>query len=148
MGSTSRLPSTSSVGRSTPNILAGTDSSYIVDRFYGHPSSTISNDWRIVDTLQRVVPPEAGAQEYRTVFDDGYHPTPKGLTVDTTTLGPDGLSFILRAGDGLKAGYADNAIVEASLDPPDQPQDAKKKRQKQRVFLGVLPAIPFEIVQE
>ena len=63
------------------SFMVGTDSSYVVDRFYGHPSSGINNDWRIVDTLHRVEPAERGAQEYRTTYDDGNHPRAKGLTV-------------------------------------------------------------------
>jgi len=63
------------------SFMVGTDSGYVVDRFYGRPSSSINNDWRIVDTLHRVEPAERGAQEYRTTFDDGNHPRAKGLTV-------------------------------------------------------------------
>jgi hypothetical protein len=63
------------------SFMVGTDSSYIVDRFYGHPSSGIDSDWRIVDTLHRVEPPERGAQEYRAAYDDGHHPHARGLTV-------------------------------------------------------------------
>jgi hypothetical protein len=63
------------------SFMVGTDSSYVVDRFYGHPSSGINNDWRITDTLHKLVPPEFGAQEYRAAYDDGNHPHPKGLTV-------------------------------------------------------------------
>lgn len=63
------------------SFMVGTDSGYVVDRFYSRPSSGINNDWRIVDTLRRVEPAERGAQEYRTVYDDGNHPRAKGLTV-------------------------------------------------------------------
>ena len=63
------------------SFAVGTDSGYVVDRFYGRPSSGINNDWRIVDTLHRVEPAERGAQEYRATYDDGNHPRAKGLTV-------------------------------------------------------------------
>jgi len=63
------------------SFMVGTDSSYVVDRFYSHPSSSIDNDWRITDTLHKLAPPEFGAQEYRAAYDDGNHPHPKNLEV-------------------------------------------------------------------
>lgn len=53
---------------------------YVVDRWYGHPTSTYQTDWRALDTLHAVIPPLTGGQEYKAVIDDGAHPTPKGLT--------------------------------------------------------------------
>ena len=55
-----------------------------------------------------------------------------------------GVTFVLKA-DDKHTGYADNLIVEAFTE-----QNARRNGaatgQKQRVSLGVLPAIPFEIV--
>jgi hypothetical protein len=64
------------------SFMAGTDSGYVVDRFYSHPSTTVNDDWRIVDTLQRASPPECGAQEYQAAYDDGNHPRARGLKVE------------------------------------------------------------------
>jgi hypothetical protein len=63
------------------SFACGNGPDYVVDRWYGHPSSTYQADWRAVDTLHAVVPPLTGGQEYEAVIDDGAHLTPKGLTV-------------------------------------------------------------------
>ncbi len=63
------------------SFACGNGPNYVVDRWYGHPSTTYQADWRAVDTLHAVVPPIAGGQEYTAVIDDGNHTTPKGLTV-------------------------------------------------------------------
>ncbi|MEO0101476.1 MAG: C25 family cysteine peptidase [candidate division WOR-3 bacterium] len=63
------------------SLLLGTDSSYIVDRFYGSPSSTINQDFRILDTINYWQPPPLGVEEYLAFYDDFYHPRRKGLRV-------------------------------------------------------------------
>lgn len=63
------------------SFACGTGPDYVVDRWYGHPSSTYQADWRAVDTLHALVPPLAGGQEYQAVIDDSAHATPRGLTV-------------------------------------------------------------------
>ena len=63
------------------SLACGNGPDYVVDRWYGHPSSTWQTDWRAVDTLHAVIPPLTGGQEYEAVIDDGTHATPKGLTV-------------------------------------------------------------------
>jgi hypothetical protein len=73
---------------------------------------------------------------------------PKGVTLQEVTVVPDGVALTLKAdGDAVKAGFADNLIVEAFIEPAGQQQGGKAPQQKQRVSLGVLPAIAFEIVQ-
>ncbi len=67
-------------------LVVGTDSGYIVDRFYGHPSSTINKDFQILDTLDYLRPPRLGAEEYEATYDDGYHPQAKGLTVQQWSI--------------------------------------------------------------
>jgi len=62
-------------------LACGNGSDYVVDRWYGQPTSTSQADWRASDTLHAVIPPIAGGQEYEAVIDDGDHATPKGLTV-------------------------------------------------------------------
>lgn len=85
------------------SFMVGTDSGYIVDRFYGHPSSTINTDWRILDTLHRVIPPEAGAQEYRATYDDGLHSRAKRLTVQQWSA------------SNKQAGYDDFVVLQFDL---------------------------------
>jgi hypothetical protein len=78
---------------------------------------------------------------------------PKGLSLDEVRY--ERTSAVLKfkvEGDALKPGYADNVIVEAFLEFDKKAQGNKKtgkrnKRRRRRFSLGVLPAIPFEIVQ-
>lgn len=73
---------------------------------------------------------------------------PDGVTLEEVAVVPDGLALVLRAGaDAPHVGYADNLIVEASLDMQRRRPDGTVTGQKRRVSLGVLPAIPFEVVQ-
>lgn len=59
---------------------------------------------------------------------------------------PGELTFAIAADSNTaKVGLVDNLIVDISAEPPNNPQDKQKKTQKQRVYIGVLPAIPFEI---
>jgi hypothetical protein len=71
---------------------------------------------------------------------------PAGLTLQDVNITPGELTFAIAADSNTaKVGLVDNLIVDISADPPNNPQDKQKKIQKQRVYLGVLPAIPFEI---
>jgi hypothetical protein len=73
---------------------------------------------------------------------------PKGVTLQDVSVAPGLLTLVLKADpDVVKAGLTDNLIVEAFIEPAGRQQDGKPAKQKQRVSLGVLPAIPFEIVQ-
>jgi hypothetical protein len=63
------------------SLACGNGPNYVVDRWYGHPTSAYQTDWRAVDTLHAVVPPIAADEEYQCMIDDGAHATPKGLTV-------------------------------------------------------------------
>jgi hypothetical protein len=60
-------------------FACGNSADYVVDRWYGQPTSTWQADWSAVETLHAVVPPLAGDEEYECVIDDGAHATPKGL---------------------------------------------------------------------
>jgi len=42
----------------------------------------------------------------------------------------------------------DNLIVEAFVKPPTKSPDKSKRRAPQEVLMGVLPAIPVEVVQQ
>jgi len=63
------------------SLACGNSPDYVVDRWYGYPSTTWQSDWRAVDTLHAVIPPLVAGQEYWAVIDDSNHATPKGLTV-------------------------------------------------------------------
>jgi len=63
------------------SFLLGNSESYIVDRFYGRPASSYNTDFRIVDSLRPVVPPQAGSEHFRAVMNDAGHSAPKGIRV-------------------------------------------------------------------
>lgn len=72
---------------------------------------------------------------------------PPGLTLHDVTLVPRGLAFQLRADkDAVQAPFADNLIVEAFRETVVPQKDGKPTNQKRRSSVGVLPAIPIEIV--
>jgi hypothetical protein len=63
------------------SFLVGNGANYIADRYYGNPASSGENtDFAIVDSLRPVTPVYAD-QQYRTVFSDAGHATPKSLKV-------------------------------------------------------------------
>ena len=73
---------------------------------------------------------------------------PEGMTLQDITVEPDGLAFMVKAdGNTLQVGFADNLIVEAFIDMADRQESDKTPKQQRRISLGVLPAIPYEIVQ-
>jgi hypothetical protein len=73
---------------------------------------------------------------------------PEGLTLQDVTVVPIGLAFELKAdGDAAQTGFADNLIVEAFIEVESQGRGGGAANQTRRVSLGVLPAIPFEIVR-
>jgi hypothetical protein len=71
---------------------------------------------------------------------------PAGLTLKDVNITPGELTFAIAAdSNAAKVGLMDNLIVDVSADPPNNPQNNQKKIPKQRVYIGTLPAIPFEI---
>lgn len=78
---------------------------------------------------------------------------PKGISLEEVRYERTAAVLKLKAeGDALKPGYADNLIVEAFIEYEMKARgkkDEKKKKKKRKGLyaLGVLPAIPFEIVQ-
>jgi len=76
------------------------------------------------------------------------HEPPEGVTLHDVTVVPEGLSFRLKAQkDSIQSGFADNLIVEAFREFTPKQKDGKPANQKRRISMGVLPAIPIEIVQ-
>ncbi len=72
---------------------------------------------------------------------------PKGVSLQEVTTESAGLAFVLKADrDAVQVGFADNLIVEAFAEAANRRPGAQAQK-KERVSLGVLPAIPFEIVQ-
>jgi hypothetical protein len=72
---------------------------------------------------------------------------PEGIAIEKVTLSGQSLVVRLRSMAGkVKPGLKGNLIVDASLDPPVPAADKKPQANHRRTPLGVLPAIPFEIV--
>jgi hypothetical protein len=72
---------------------------------------------------------------------------PEGVVLEDVKLAPEGLSFAVKAdGDAAAVGFEDNLIVNAYTERPAGRQGEGAAKRKRRVFLGVLPAIPIEIV--
>lgn len=72
---------------------------------------------------------------------------PAGITVDEITATARQLRFIVKADIGsVKIGYEDNLIVELFMERPQQ-KGGKPTGRTERVSVGVLPAIPIQVVE-
>jgi len=72
---------------------------------------------------------------------------PAGVSLHDVTVTPQELAFVLQAGQDVPPeGLEDNLIVEAFTEVAPKPVEGKPVAPKRRVSLGVLPAIPIEIV--
>lgn len=74
---------------------------------------------------------------------------PKGVTLETVKPVANGYELVLKAdSEEAKAGMADNLIFEAFAEVEDRPQREGKAASKNvRRSLGVLPAVPIQVVQ-
>jgi len=73
---------------------------------------------------------------------------PEGITIGDISVIRDGLKFQLLADDSTEVGLADNLVVELFIEISRKSDDDGAPKQKRRVSLGVLPAIPIEIVKK
>jgi len=72
---------------------------------------------------------------------------PAGVRLQEVKPRPDGVGLIIKIDASLAKPGPDNLIVAVFLRPAEaQPGEGKPPRQNRRLPLGVLPAIPFEIV--
>lgn len=72
---------------------------------------------------------------------------PEGLTLGPVTRRPEGASIEVKADGGkVKVGLADNLVIEAFGQSSSRRAGGSGSRASQRFSMGVLPAIPFEIV--
>jgi hypothetical protein len=72
---------------------------------------------------------------------------PQGLTLQDVNVVPEGLALQFKADKNMKIGFTDNLIVEMSAEVTPKQENGKTNDQKRVISLGVLPAIPIEIVQ-
>jgi hypothetical protein len=72
---------------------------------------------------------------------------PEGIELRNASPGRDGTEIVLQC-DAAKAkpGLRGNLIVNISAERVAQAANAKQQANRQRVSLGTLPAVPFEIV--
>ncbi|HOM75050.1 MAG TPA: hypothetical protein P5175_02985 [Anaerohalosphaeraceae bacterium] len=74
------------------------------------------------------------------------HEPPAGLTLQEVKSKASEISFVLKADrELLKEGFADNLLVEAYTETPAA-GTGSPAAQKQRISMGAIPAIPFEII--
>jgi hypothetical protein len=71
---------------------------------------------------------------------------PEGVTLGDVRVLREGLAFLLEA-DEAQAGLEDNLIVEAFLEREIVGKGNDAAKRTRRIPVGVLPAIPFEVVQ-
>ncbi len=72
---------------------------------------------------------------------------PAGITLGDVNIASDEMTFAIAAdANSAKAGLEDNLIIDVTADPPKNPKGNQKQGPKQRIYLGTLPAIQFEIV--
>jgi len=72
---------------------------------------------------------------------------PEGITIKSVSPSRNGTEMLLQCdASKVKPGLAGNLIVETFAARADAPGKAKGKGNPRRAPLGVLPAIPFEII--
>jgi len=78
----------------------------------------------------------------------GLSASSRGVTLQETTVVPTGVTLTLKAdANAAQAGDSGNLIVEASTEVEGKWTGGQPAARKQRISLGVLPAIPFQIVR-
>ncbi len=81
IGSGFRYPKSALSALYYSSMLSGNSSSYVADRFYGQPATTLNQDWSVMESLRFVLPPSFGNQHLQASYTDAGHPSPKGLKV-------------------------------------------------------------------
>jgi hypothetical protein len=71
---------------------------------------------------------------------------PEGISVENIHFDETGLAFELRAEEGLPHGTEGNVILEAFMDVDVKDKEGEPTGQTRRMPLGVMPAVPFEVV--
>lgn len=72
---------------------------------------------------------------------------PDGISLEKTTAAGRELTFVLKADkDAMEKGFKGNLIVEAFKEYTPKPRKGVSSTQKKRSSMGILPAIPIQIV--
>ena len=73
---------------------------------------------------------------------------PAGISLQDIAMMSDGIAFTIRTdGDVVSVGLQDNIIVNIFTEVVPKKEQGKENPKKERVFAGVLPAIPIIIVE-
>jgi hypothetical protein len=74
---------------------------------------------------------------------------PAGLTIHDVSTVEDGLSFQLKSNKNeVQAGFKDNLIIEVFAEFTPRNKKGENVSKKRRVSMGLLPAIPIEIISQ
>ncbi|MCX7757300.1 MAG: C25 family cysteine peptidase [candidate division WOR-3 bacterium] len=74
-----RYPKTQASVLYYASMLLGNSASYVVDRFYGQPASSVNSDWRVQESLRFVVPPLYGDEMLLGSYTDAGHTQARGI---------------------------------------------------------------------
>ncbi len=119
-----------------------------------------SDPWQLVDD-KPINLPAGGTAEFRLRLPFGpfanqamdrihldLDAAPEGIVLDDVSHAGDSLILRLRTEAGkIKPGLKGNLIVDVSMDIPAQTADGKPRPNARRQPLGVLPAMPFEVIE-
>jgi len=92
--------------------------------------------------LRVTVPPGQSGNQIQFVLID----PPEGIAISNVSQSGGFFQIHISADPKVKPGLAGNLIAEASASKPTSASDSQQKN-KRPVSLGILPAIPFEVVQ-
>lgn len=94
--------------------------------------------------VQALTPPNPRVKEIQLELNQ----PPPGITLQQVTHSEGQLELTLAADEKTaQAGLMDNLIVDVSIEVERGGRDGESPKQKQRVLLGALPAMPIEIVR-
>jgi hypothetical protein len=93
--------------------------------------------------VEALLPPNSAIENVRYELND----PPEGIAIQKTTPIPGGADIVLRC-DGAKAkpGLEGNLIIDIAGERTPPAANGRPAGTRQRVPLGTLPAVPFEIV--
>jgi hypothetical protein len=95
---------------------------------------------------KRANPPAVGRAGFKDIQLQLNQP-PEGVSLGEVSVGPAGFSVQLKADRDLaQAGFADNLIIEAFRETVVRQKDGTPTNQKRRSSMGLLPAVPIQIV--
>jgi len=113
-----------------------------------------------LQTAQPVRIPVGGSARVRVTTPPGYRAfekvevelsePPEGVTLRDPSFGFDGVEFVVQVDAKARAGVRGNLIVNVSgvRVPPANAQQAAAAAARQRITIGTLPAIPFELLPQ